>query len=453
MAVAPSSGMPTEPPPLAPDSLIDELQPSGSGTNAPVIPVGIRNDTLYHMGRAMALAGASSATIESALITLRDSACEDSGSVSDADVRATAASAYRSANMDEGKEQILPEPMTIGELQDLQALPDPWIVEGLIPADVDVLIAGYPKTCKTLLSMELAVAMASGTPFLGYLAVQGEHRVGLVLMEDRPLPARERLVRLALARGLDLNALRQNVFLWFSPPLNLGSEASVSSLARYVREKELDLLIIDAWAYVASGDSNSADEVTPQLQRLSRLREASPGLILVLVHHARKEQRPGTERITDSIRNSSAFGAWFDVGFLLERRDERSPVRVRIERRDGPPQEPFSFTVEDEDPGEGAGANPSGWLKLILAEDGQTGDSGRRLDAAKAAILQFLNADPGCSKRKLRKWTIGIDNNLVEQAFKELCEEAQIRWDPPKKRGGPGRCWLADDHGSEGGAA
>jgi hypothetical protein len=66
----------------------------------------------------MALAGASLATIESALITARDTTCEDPDSLSDAEVKATAASAYRSANMDEGKKQILPEPMTIGELHD-----------------------------------------------------------------------------------------------------------------------------------------------------------------------------------------------------------------------------------------------------------------------------------------------------------------------------------------------
>ena len=63
----------------------------------------------------------------------------------------------------------------------------------------------------------------------------------------------------------------------------------------------LDVLMVDAWAYVNDGNSNDADDVTPQLMAFSGLRDPCPGLTTGLIHHARKD--PGqnsANRLTGS---------------------------------------------------------------------------------------------------------------------------------------------------------
>src|SRR5690606_31986065 len=135
-------------------------------------------------------------------------------------------------------------------------------------------------------------------------------RVGLVLMEDVAHRVRRRLERLCIAHDTTLPELDGYLHLWFRPRLRLTDVTAVE-LAQYAGELDLDLLAVDSWAYVARGDSNDADDVTPQLMALSACRDERPGLTVQLVHHARKTapgMDPGAERLTDAIRNSGAFG-------------------------------------------------------------------------------------------------------------------------------------------------
>jgi hypothetical protein len=331
-------------------------------------------------------------------------------------------------------------------IADLQALPEPeerWLVEGWLPEDCNALWAGYPKTFKTLLAEELAVALVTATPFLGRFRVPEPRRVGLVLMEDARHRTRRRLERLAMGRGLALSDL-DGLFLWFRPPLRLASAADLEELAGYVEEHRLDLLWVDSWSYVATGDSDDADVVTPQLQAFTRLRERRPGLAVGLTHHARKNgQDRGGDRLTDQIRNSSAFGAWYDVGVVLSRNDERSPVKVRSEMRDIPAPEPFMFQVEDQYPaGPDNGVHPTGWLRL-QAMDGPAALMERETAWRKllAPMRTFLAANPGCSKRELRGGIEGR-NQDVDAAWKWLETTGEGRYDAPARTGHAGQCYL-----------
>ena len=198
------------------------------------------------------------------------------------------------------EERKLPAPMGINDLMQVAEPEEHWLVEGHVPAGGNVLVAGYPKTFKTFFLLELSVALASQTPFLGKFDVPERRRVGLVLMEDQAHRVRRRLNRLCEGRRIDLSELDGWLHFWFRPPLRLNDQ-TVRELGDYAAELELDFLGIDSWSYVASGDSNSADEVTPQLQDLSLARTKREGLTVELTHHARKERedkKTGT-RLTD----------------------------------------------------------------------------------------------------------------------------------------------------------
>lgn len=330
-------------------------------------------------------------------------------------------------------------PLTIPELVALEEPEIPELVEGIIPADGNVLLAGYPKTHKTNLVLALTVALGTGRPWLGRFPVARRCRVGCVWMEDREFRIRRRLRRLCEGFGLGLEALDGHLWQWFRPPLRLSNAAMLDELGGYVAAHALDVLWVDSYAYVADGDSNSADDVVPQLVALSGIRTARPGLTVGLTHHARKVQGDDEagQRLTDRIRGSGSFGAWYDAGLLLGRRDERAPVIVRAELRDAASPEPFAFTVTDEVPADpAAGTRAGGWLKVVALE--QPPWLVEREEAARRvlpAVLEYVTEHDGCSHRAVRD---GVDgkNDAIDAALKLGESEGLLSREPP---GGPGK--------------
>jgi hypothetical protein len=315
-----------------------------------------------------------------------------------------------------------PGPSTAAYLMDQPEPEVEWLAEGFLPAGGNVLVAGYPKTFKTTLLQDLAVSLASGSPFLDRFSVDRVHSVGLVLMEGLEWQAARRIRRLCLAHGLDPREVGKRIHIWHRPPLVLNPP-TVAGLADWVKELEIDVVILDAWSYVARGNSDSADEVTPQLQAFSGIRDTVPECTTALVHHGRKTKEGGGGRLTDDIRNSTAFGAWYDAGVLLARKDEQSPVGVRCELRDYPSPDAFAFTVEDQYPAsEANGWRSSGYLRITASDKSIAQlERDKRVEEVVPLVREFVRGNPDCSKRALRDGVKarGAD---VDHAWKALVQ-------------------------------
>ena len=333
-----------------------------------------------------------------------------------------------------------PAPLGVRELLELSELKIEWRVVGLMELGAKVLIAAYSKTHKTNLALELAVAVATATPFLGKFEVPQWGRVGLIMMEDAPRHVSRRLSRLALRRGVSLKDLEGFVYVWPRPPFVL-TLSSVEKLRRRVDELELDMIVVDNFALVSRGNSNNADEVTPQLVALSELARNRPGLVIVLLHHGKKRTKDDGNRLTDLVRGSGAFTAWTTCGMFLSRKNEDSPVDVRIELRNLPPPPTFRFDVKDEYTRDSKGGTvPGGWFRLYVVErDVKDSQTIKR----EQAVLDYLRDNPGCSLSKLRKGVVG-KGTQVDRAFKQLCKERRAL---VEKSGRAHKCYALDDDG------
>ncbi len=303
-----------------------------------------------------------------------------------------------------------------------------------------VLVAAHSKTHKTNLILELAVAVATGTPFLNKFDVPQRGRVGLVMMEDSPRHVGRRLSRLAAGRGRTMQDLDGFVYVWPSPPLVLNT-SSVGRLRGWIEELELDVLVIDNFALVADGNSNNADEVTPQLVALTQLARNRPGLTVVLIHHGKKLGPDSGNRLVDIVRGSGAFTAWYGCGIVLSRKDETSPVEVRIELRNLPAPPSFKFEVEDEEPGNPEkGIFPTGWLRLRVIDPVERARVART--ESEKAVLTFLRENPGCSKSALVRSVAG---KKALRAFEALCNVGRARCEAPDKPGQACKCYAVEE--------
>jgi hypothetical protein len=164
------------------------------------------------------------------------------------------------------------------------------VVEGLIAAGETILIAGRPKVGKSRFILQLALSLGRGESFLGY-AVNQARRVLIIDLENRRTTVQERLGRMAP----DEQSGDENVFIWAADSLrNVGiglrNEEELRRFRALVAEASPDVLIIDPWRLlVGLTDENKSAPVLDGLKRLAELKEGRPNLVIVIVHHLRKQ--------------------------------------------------------------------------------------------------------------------------------------------------------------------
>jgi hypothetical protein len=187
-------------------------------------------------------------------------------------------------------------------------------------------LGGEPKCGKSLLALDVAASVASGTPCLRRFAVEQRGRVLLYAAEDSLPVVRERLDGIAAAAGVELGSL--DLFVITAPSLRLDTETDRDRLEETVRIARPRLLVLDPFVRLHAIDENAAGEVAPLLGYLRRLERTYETAVL-LVHHVRK----GAAKLRggQALRGSSELHAWGDSNRYLRRRGDR--LRLSVEHR------------------------------------------------------------------------------------------------------------------------
>src|SRR6201998_3926779 len=118
-----------------------------------------------------------------------------------------------------------------------------WLVTSLWSEQAVGIIGGEPKCCKSFLALDLAVAVAAGTPCLRRFPVPRAGRVLLYAAEDALDIVRRRLEGVCAAAGLKPPALDVQVIT--APIVRLDLEADRRSLDETVAKLQPRLLILD----------------------------------------------------------------------------------------------------------------------------------------------------------------------------------------------------------------
>ncbi len=205
-----------------------------------------------------------------------------------------------------------------------------WLVEDLWCEEAVGIIGGEPKCCKSFLALDLAVAVAAGTPCLRRFAVRRPGRVLLYAAEDALHIVRRRLEGICAAAGRALADLDVQVITALS--LRLDLDADRAALDDTIARLKPRLLVLDPFVRLHRIDENASAEVAPLLAYLRQLQRRH-AVAVILVHHAKKGA--GNMRAGQALRGSSEFHAWGDSNLYL-RRDGDDSITLAVEHRAAP---------------------------------------------------------------------------------------------------------------------
>jgi hypothetical protein len=222
-------------------------------------------------------------------------------------------------------------PVRPAHLLDIVPAEQRWLIEGLWGAEAVGIVGGEPKSGKSFLALDMAVAVASATPCLRRFPVSRPGSVLLFAAEDAQAVVRQRLDGICACAGVRLADLDLQVII--APTLRLDLELDRNRLDETVRSLRPILLVLDPFVRLHRCDENVSAEVAPLLDYLRGLQRRYQTAV-VLVHHARK----GASRLRagQALRGSSELHAWGDSNLYLRRSTDGDQLALFIEHRAAP---------------------------------------------------------------------------------------------------------------------
>jgi len=223
-----------------------------------------------------------------------------------------------------------------------------WLVEGVAETKSNGMLISRPKGGKSVCILDLAVALATGTPWLQFF-VPKRVRVAVMSREDNPATTGHRLRKIRLGRNLAMSDL--NGWLWINTreqtkSFLLDHEDEVATLIADLLKHQIEVLILDVMRVLHSAEENDNTEMQVIINTLNRIRDVT-GVTIIVVHHSRKGEDEAT--LTDMARGASAIAGWCEWIAGIGVVDKHEWVRsMEIELKGGLSPEKFYWKIQDE---------------------------------------------------------------------------------------------------------
>lgn len=305
---------------------------------------------------------------------------------------------------------IPPAPFPVVRPCDLRASAassTPWLIDQLWTAQAVGIIGGTPKSYKTWMALEMAVAVASGSSCLATFAVPSPGPVLLYAAEDSESALRLRLESLAEHHQLHLAYLDIRVIT--ADSLRLDRMADQERLEATLMLHRPALLILDPLVRLHAIDENAAGEIAALLGYL-RLLQRKTGVAIALVHHARKNVS-ANGGVGYSLRGSSDLYAWVDSFLYLRRR--HGQLMLSVEHRSASGAGPLSLEL----------ANVESGPYLRLASNAS--ELATR-DPLPDQILALLSQSSEPRTAESLRSSLQVRNQRLVEALRQLSDQRKI---------------------------
>lgn len=176
-------------------------------------------------------------------------------------------------------------PLRLYSTAELLRLPPPeWLVNGVIPAGGLVGLYGPSGTGKSFVAIDLAMAVATDTPWQGHTVAPG---YVVYISAEGGTGMGKRALAWLLTAGIDPVAVKM-AWLIESIPIYADSDQMTTLLDRITEEARLSpsLVVIDTLARCFDGDENETEDMGRFVAGTDQLRHQL-GTTVLVVHHTR----------------------------------------------------------------------------------------------------------------------------------------------------------------------
>lgn len=293
-----------------------------------------------------------------------------------------------------------------------------YLCRWILTAGQPCIFAGGKKTLKTSLLIALAIALATGRPFLGFFEVPRAVRV-LMMSGESGLPTiQETARRIAHSMSLELAEIGN---LIFSPSLpRFGDALHKAALEKMLTDDEIEVLMIDP-AYLCMPTEGGESSLFAMGDLMTGIIEACQrcGVTLILAHHTKKGvvdpyAPPELEHI--------AFAGFAEIArqWILVGRQERYEPGSGLHRLwlncggSAGHSSCHALTIEE---GAFDGTTPRFWSVDVMKAEEARQDVNERVEAAKRAKKdQELESDKREIVQAAAKWPMGETLTTIRNA-------------------------------------
>lgn len=214
-----------------------------------------------------------------------------------------------------------------------------WRIDQVWGEGVGIL-GGPPKCAKSWFGLDMAISIASATPFLGHFAVRDQGPTLVYLAEDALPQVRARIAGICQHRRLELAQLDMHVIT--APAVRLDQAPDQKRLAATLEALRPKLLLLDPLVRLHRLDENSSADISALLGYLRELQRRYD-VAIVVVHHMRKAIRA---HLGQALRGSGDLYAWTDHAAYLTRSGPGGErLRLTLEHRAAPALEPLELRI------------------------------------------------------------------------------------------------------------
>ncbi len=301
-----------------------------------------------------------------------------------------------------------------------------WLIQDWLPEATIGFVVAPPGSYKTWLTFDIAVSVATGTPFLGEYPVQRTGPVLLIQQEDFHGDTAQRLAVILQSR-LDLRAevMRDGQFEVKAPPeipiyihpdrnLRFADQVVMDALEQRVRELRPALVILDP-LYSAAMTDDYMTKSAEQMLRLKVMRDRY-GCSFLVAHHTTKH--------ADSMERSRLWGSQFlnallETGWQVKRSENDGTIIVRrhfkvAKNPDGNVRVEFDINTDD----------PPYRYRIKIPTEAEVAESGTGLNSK---ILTLLSESEKPMLISEIADALGVHRSTVSRRMKALRQDSMVQ--------------------------
>lgn len=238
----------------------------------------------------------------------------------------------------EGINDDLPDPEDFSKIwEDLPELA-PELVQGILRKGHKMLLSGGSKTGKSMLMIQLAIAIATGGHWLNKYCAQG--KVLYVNLEIDRASFSRRIAEACQKRAIEPEKLKNNLIVWNLRGHSTTLDKLAPKLIRRCAKENFTAVIIDPVYKVMMGDENKAGDMAQFCNQFDKI-ATQLNCAVIYVHHFSKGDQDKKASI-DRASGSGVFARDPDVISTVTKLNTDEPaVRVEFTLREFPDMDPI----------------------------------------------------------------------------------------------------------------